>query len=346
MVHLEAAVARLRPAMVIINPLTAYLGGTDSYTDADVRGLLGPLAKLAADYDVLVLALMHLNKATQMKALYRLGGSIAFSAAARAVFAVVKDEQSEARRLFVPLKLNLGPTPPALAFSVTAAGLTWESEPVAGVDVEAAMRGPVGTTDEPDAVEEAAEFLRTYLADGPQPSSEVREAAEAHGHAWPTIRRAQRRLGIEPTRMARANGRRGIAGWIWSLPLSSHDEHLNIDHLNRNGILLNGRGVTDEHLDAHDLDAHAARAGRVPLVEAEIGPLDGPDPAPAPDGRGDQMRLRLAAAGWPRLPRRPGVTAGGSEAAWRAWLSRSTLNDLNWLEGALGHDAPREVSRP
>ena len=40
---LEAAIAEVQPVLVVIDPITAFLGKTDSYKDAEVRGLLAPL---------------------------------------------------------------------------------------------------------------------------------------------------------------------------------------------------------------------------------------------------------------------------------------------------------------
>ena len=57
---------------------------------------------------VTVLCVMHLNKSAQMQAIYRTGGSIAFVAQARAVFAVTRDtEPGSEARLFLPVKMNL-----------------------------------------------------------------------------------------------------------------------------------------------------------------------------------------------------------------------------------------------
>ena len=70
--------------------------------------------------------------------------------------------------------------------------------------------------DEHDERREAAEFLTDFLSDGPKTAKDVRAAADAHCHAWRTIRRAQKELGIEPNHPV-------IPGpWIWSLPQGGH----------------------------------------------------------------------------------------------------------------------------
>ena len=54
----------LRLGSVVIDPITAYLGGTDSHKNADVRAVLAPLAELASRNRAAIVAVHHLNKAT------------------------------------------------------------------------------------------------------------------------------------------------------------------------------------------------------------------------------------------------------------------------------------------
>ncbi|MBI3068655.1 MAG: AAA family ATPase, partial [Betaproteobacteria bacterium] len=126
-------------ALIVIDPVSAYLGGVESHNNAEVRALLAPLAELAARHGVAVIAVSHLNKASGTEALLRVQGSIAFSAAARAVWGVARDKENPARRLFLPLKNNLGHDQTGLAFTVEEFRLLcgietsrvgWEGHPV------------------------------------------------------------------------------------------------------------------------------------------------------------------------------------------------------------------------
>jgi putative DNA primase/helicase len=113
---IEEAITTHQVALLIIDPLTAFLGDTNSFTDADVRSVLMPLSKLAERLDVAIVLIMHLNKSTTQAAIYRPGGSIAFVAAARAAHVIADDPEdfTGRTRLFLPLKGNL---------SVRASGL-------------------------------------------------------------------------------------------------------------------------------------------------------------------------------------------------------------------------------
>jgi RecA-family ATPase len=102
--------------MIIIDPISAYLGSMiNSHKDQDVRGLLGPVAKLAEEKNIAVIGVMHLNKSLDLNAIYRVSGSMAFVAAARAVWLVFKDEEDKSLRHFNFLKCNL--TGEAIGFS-------------------------------------------------------------------------------------------------------------------------------------------------------------------------------------------------------------------------------------
>ncbi len=64
--------------LLIMDPINAYLGKTDSYKNAEVRQVLGPVAEMCHRKGVAFIYLGHLNKTTNGPALYRAAGSIAF----------------------------------------------------------------------------------------------------------------------------------------------------------------------------------------------------------------------------------------------------------------------------
>ncbi|MDP6582331.1 MAG: AAA family ATPase, partial [Vicinamibacterales bacterium] len=105
---IEVAIQRVDARLVIIDPLMAYLGGeVNSHRDQDVRRALAPIAQLAERTGVAVLIIRHLNKDQGGKAIYRGGGSIGISGAARSVLLVAEDPDDLDRRILVPVKANL-----------------------------------------------------------------------------------------------------------------------------------------------------------------------------------------------------------------------------------------------
>lgn len=214
---LEAAITRLNAVMVIIDPLSAYLGPTDSFKDDSVRKLLAPLATLAEKTGVAILGILHLNKKSGLTPLYRLGGSIAFTAAARSVFLVGKDPDNEERRILAPLKINIAAPPPPLAFSIDGRKVTWEDGPVTGLNVGDLLAGGPDESEERSARKEAADFLRKALADGERDADEVVREARTAGISDITLRRAKGKAGVKASRQSVLGGRRGAGKWLWRL---------------------------------------------------------------------------------------------------------------------------------
>jgi putative DNA primase/helicase len=210
---IEQAIIRCTAKLVIIDPLSAYLGSRDSYKDAEIRSLLGPLAALAERHGVAILGILHLNKTAQRQILHRAGASIAFVAAARTVLVVCEDAEVPERRLLISAKNNLGPLAPTLAFRISDAGLRWDEGEVAGA-VERLLAGDeMPTRSEARALDRAGEFLRKLLDDGPVPSTQIEKDAKANGISQRTLWRAKDDLGITSSRMP---GQRGT--WFWALP--------------------------------------------------------------------------------------------------------------------------------
>lgn len=199
--------------LVIIDPISAYLGGTDSHKNAEVRGILAPLAKLAEKHRVAVIAVSHLNKNPSNVAVYRVMGSLAFIAAARAVWLVSNDKNEEQtrRRLLTPCKTNLSVEPTGLAFSIKDGRVEFESGTLNMTSDEALSAGK--DEEEKTALEAAKDFLRQCLEDGPVPSKQVYKEAAENKHSVSTLRRAMKTLGIMSRKSSGPDSK-----WIMELP--------------------------------------------------------------------------------------------------------------------------------
>jgi len=76
---LEADVPRLEEVLklhqgvrlIVIDPVSGYLGKVDSHNNSEVRGVLAPLADLASRFHVAILTVTHLAKSGGTKAVYR-----------------------------------------------------------------------------------------------------------------------------------------------------------------------------------------------------------------------------------------------------------------------------------
>lgn len=105
--------------LIIVDPISAYMGGSDGNGNVETREVLEPLADMANRLRIAVVAVTHLNKGGgggNQSALNRFAGSIAFVAAARAAFAVIEDPEDDERRFLLQAKNNLGKKCKGLAF--------------------------------------------------------------------------------------------------------------------------------------------------------------------------------------------------------------------------------------
>ena len=211
--------------LVVLDPITAYLGRTDSHRNAEIRGLLAPLSELAIRHGVAVVAVTHLRKGDG-PAMYRAMGSLAFVAAARAAFAVCRDREdlTGQRRFVLPIKNNIGNDETGLAYSLEAPlghgmpVVRWEAKPVdVSVDDVLAFQRPKSPGPDPIERDEATEWLQNALADGPQPAKELLTQAGKDGITVGTLKRAKRELGVRASK----NGWDG--GWNWRLPLEANE---------------------------------------------------------------------------------------------------------------------------
>lgn len=120
--------------LLIIDPISAYLGNTNSWKDDEVRRLLAGVGLLAEETYCAVLCIMHLNKKISANAIDRGMGSVAFSAVARSVFLVgAHPEEGDDRKILTPVKANLMEKAKSLMFRIESTRenipkLIWDGE--------------------------------------------------------------------------------------------------------------------------------------------------------------------------------------------------------------------------
>jgi putative DNA primase/helicase len=195
---LQQAVLNQRDTkLVIIDPLNAYLGGRiDSNNDSDVRSILRPLVDLAEKCSVAVIGVMHLNKNTFGKPIYRVMGSLGFSATARTCWLVTPDtnDPDSKRRLLIPVKYNVLIEPTGLAFEIVDGKMVFENEPI-DITADEAL-GTTGTIEAP-ALNQAKQWLSQLIIPGKSmAAAEVYKSANEKGIRKRTLERAKGELHI------------------------------------------------------------------------------------------------------------------------------------------------------
>ena len=207
--------------LVVIDPISAYMGGVDSHKNTEVRGLLAPLSALATKHHVAIVMVSHLNKSVGGQAIYRTIGSVAFTAAVRTVWVVSKDKSDEKRRLFLPSKNNLAQNTGGLAYRIESlntggANVVWEPDPV-NVSADDALSTDRASGVDPSEQDDVEEWLKIFLAEGPRSANSCDQEARDAGYSIATVRRAKTELRI----VSKKDGFNGR--WEWALPEMPED---------------------------------------------------------------------------------------------------------------------------
>ena len=208
---IRAAITAVDAKLVIVDPITAFLGDINPDKDTQVRTLLTPLAALAQETGAAILLIRHPRKAGGA-ALTAGAGSIGIIGAARVGWTAGPHPDPEAGvQVLAVSKTNLGPVPKPLAYEVrpvpipgappnrlgripTTATLGWVDVDLAGLTADA-------LTDRETAAQvtkagEAAQWLIETLRErgGSAPRAEIFAADPGFGRN--ALDRARRQAGI------------------------------------------------------------------------------------------------------------------------------------------------------
>ncbi|EPX97786.1 MULTISPECIES: AAA family ATPase [Ralstonia] len=227
--------------LLIVDPIVSAVSG-DAHRVNDVRRNLQDLVNVAAAHRCAVLGISHFAKGTRgASPAERVIGSQAFVALARMVLVAGKDEAAE-RRILARAKSNISPDDGGVSYSIelveAGVGIT-ASRIVWGELIQGTAREILGDVEHEEDQEErterdeAADFLRSMLEDGPASVKVIKSDAAGAGYSWRTIERAKRELGVE----ARKAGMK--EGWVWVLPAEVRHEDDEPRHS------LNGGGLRE-----------------------------------------------------------------------------------------------------
>ncbi|MDO8750681.1 MAG: AAA family ATPase [Dehalococcoidia bacterium] len=225
-VVLESAIATVRPRLLVLDPLVAYLGGdVDIHRANEVRHITANLARLADTYGLAVLPVRHLTKGGASKPIYRGLGSIDFTAACRSVLLAGHAADNPQARGLVHIKSNLAPIGPAIGYELRGGHFYWTGESLlTAADILAADDGAGAS-----ALEEAVGFVTAQLAAGPVLATQVWGDTHDAGLKDRTVNRAKAKMGVVTHRQGSA-GKRGGGGFVWHLPGDLHCQDCHIEN--------------------------------------------------------------------------------------------------------------------
>lgn len=262
--------------LITIDPIQAYLGAqVNSWKGQDVRRALEPIRKLAADRGLAVVLVQHLNRRTDAgDPLARIADSQGIPQLARSVLVWGPDPADPegdhgSMKALTRAKGNLARAQASATFTIvekTVTGAIKAPTLERGADRTISADDVVSDHESRTAQDEAVEWLRALLADGPVPAKEATRKAREDGISERTLRRARKAAGV---RTEQDRGKNGISGWLWRLddPINpnGHLGHLgHVGHLPKTAKVANTANMSKGSVVsiADRAEALEARYGR------------------------------------------------------------------------------------
>lgn len=178
-----------RPDLVIIDTLSAYMGGArDMHRQNEVGEFLGMLTEIAERTGAAIVGLAHLNKQSNELPMYRIVGSIGFFASIRSALFLGTDPDDRTRLALAHGKANASEKGQTIIFDMVGGGkddvpllVPLHLSAATDQDVCKIENNPVGRPS--SEREQATEFVLTHLSDTPEPWKAIQLAAEARSIA-------------------------------------------------------------------------------------------------------------------------------------------------------------------
>jgi len=209
--------------LLIIDPVASFfgLGKADTNKGSDVRAVLLPLCKLAEEFHVTLLGVMHLNKSGDVAPIHRIAGASAFGEVARTVWLITEKEDNV--RYFSPMKLNEAARLPKMNWTISKEGAVEFPEgqtPPPSIEEQLSPRPK-----EKNKKQKCAEWLLEMLKSGPLLKSEILEMwSKDEGGSETTLNLGKQLAGVRSRRRP-VEGAKEI-GWPyeWYLPVGDAAE--------------------------------------------------------------------------------------------------------------------------
>lgn len=194
--EVEEQIENLKPILLIIDPIVAYMGAkVDLFRANETREIMAGLSHLAERHGCAIIAVRHLTKGGKDKSIYRGVGSIDITAAARSALMVGPHPEEPDHRCICHIKSNLAPKGQTIEYSLTQ-GMSnpFRLEGFNEYTAEDIMKA------NPDAMsrnkDDAENFLKEKLAKKSYTQDLLYRDAEALGISKKQLDRAAERLEI------------------------------------------------------------------------------------------------------------------------------------------------------
>ena len=200
-----------RPDVIVVDVLNSFVPpDVNIGSPNEIRSVMDAVADIAEKAGAALIFVRHWRKASG-SAMHKGAGLVDIGATAGSVVMFARDKDDPGLHYMGHTTARASEEGPTLKFRLQGdpvSELIWEGtsdltpDDLAGMDREKS------------ALDEAKEFLKEHLRDGPKLQVDVETAAEANCHAKRTLRRAKDDLGVIAFKET------GVASghWWWKLP--------------------------------------------------------------------------------------------------------------------------------
>jgi len=195
--EVEEQIRKIKPLLVIIDPIVAYMGAkVDLFRANETREIMSGLGQIAERHQCAILAVRHLTKGGKDKSIYRGVGSIDITAAARSALMVGPHPEEQDHRCICHIKSNLAPKGETIEYSLVANRKNpFRFEGFNELTADDIMKA------NPDALgkhssDDAEKFLKETLKKKSQEQELLFRDAEAIGISQKELRKAAEKLEI------------------------------------------------------------------------------------------------------------------------------------------------------
>lgn len=191
-----------QPTLFVLDPIQSFLEGkTNSNNVNEIRELLEPIVKIANRGNCTFLIVMHLNKSSDKKALYRALGSIDFMGVARSVLYLAEDPSEKGEILLENIKNNLAPKGNTIKYKITQDHGVEFLEDLGDITIEeiTSMYNPDFIPKGKDLAKRFIKAELNYCLDITEglPSKYLQDKAKMLGIAQATFDRAKKELCVD-----------------------------------------------------------------------------------------------------------------------------------------------------
>ena len=234
--EIEQLLTTHAPAMMCFDPIQSYFGPhVDMNQASDTRPILDAVASLCAVHGCTPLYVRHNGKTQRTKAIHASLGSIDITAHMRSVLTLYQDADIRQRRILAHTKKSGRPAPSMQvkltgeAFDVVTddgmetieeVRIDWDGTSDLNsedLNMRESLHGN-DTEEANSALEQAREFLREVLKDGPVPVDDLRTQAKKAGVSEMTLRRAKDKERIKARRVPLDGIPSNKWPWEWYAP--------------------------------------------------------------------------------------------------------------------------------